>query len=160
MLILPPNDKGSKFQRSKSCLSWVKSGEKLALNMPWKTCVIQIPKYLNFCGLIRSGNKLKSIPIAAVFTGIISHFCRLILYPDTLPNSSNRDKAFGILVKGSDRYKSMSSAYNDTLFSKSYLCFPLILISPRNAKASGSIAMANRRGDREQTCRVPRRRGK
>lgn len=49
MLILPPNDKGSKFQCYKSCLSLVKSGEKLALNMSWKTCVIQIPKYLNFC---------------------------------------------------------------------------------------------------------------
>lgn len=45
MLILPPNDKGSKFQCFKSCLSWVKSGEKLALNVSWKTRVIQIPKY-------------------------------------------------------------------------------------------------------------------
>ena len=115
--------------------------------MSLKARVIQIPKYLNFCGLTLSGNKPKSIFLAAVFTGIIAHFCRLISYPDILPNSSRRFRVFGGLVKGWDKYKSMSSAYKDTLLSESYLRIPFILTSSRKAKASGSIATVNRKGN-------------
>ena len=93
---------GGKLQRSKSRLKWVNSGEELALNMSLKACVIQIPKYFNFCGLTLSGNKPKSVCLAAVFTGITSHFWRLILYPDILPNSSSRFRNW-------DRYKSIWS---------------------------------------------------
>lgn len=63
--------------------------------MSLKACVIQIPKYLNFCGLTLSGNKLKSACSATAFTGMISHFCGLFWYADILPNSSNRFREFG-----------------------------------------------------------------
>ena len=158
MLILPPSDRESKHQCSKSRLWWVNSIEKLALNVFIKACVIQIPKYLNFCALTLNGNKPKSVCLAAVLTGIILLFCRLILYPNILPNSSSRFRVFDRLVEGWDRYKNISLAYRDTLSFKSYLCIPFVLASPH--KASGSIAIANSRGDGGKPCQVPRWRGK
>ena len=79
MLILPPSDRGSKFQRSKSCFRRVSNGGKLALKRSLKSCVIQIPKYLNVCLLTLKGNESSAISVDAVFIGMISLFCRLIL---------------------------------------------------------------------------------
>lgn len=125
VLILPVNDKGNKFQCSRSCLRLCNKGGKLALKISLKAGVIQIPKYLNFCVLILNGNKPKSMSLAAGFTGMISLFCRLILYPDILLNSSSRVRVFGKLAKGETGTKACHQHKGKPYFQSRFFVFPL-----------------------------------
>lgn len=61
----------------------------------------------------------------------------------------------GSEVTGLEIYRSRSSTYNETLWVTLNHVMPLKPSSARSQMARGSIAMANRSGDRGQPCLVP-----
>lgn len=116
--------------------------------------LIMTPKYLNRRTICK-GMMLFGKELGSGSTGIKVDLSQLMSKPDHLPNSPMIAITGEIDADTSLKYNNMSSAYREIRSSRCPVRNPATSGEERMRHARGSMAIANKSGDRGQPCLVP-----